>query len=512
MALTEFIELDPSTFHLVPKGATGFPVLLAKAAEGVDEIAFEEAIKGLGWDEAHALLSKEIGDAHDEEVLKFVSAADRRKDAKSGVAMPNGDFPIPDEGHLRSAVGHLGNYTGDKGAAKAHIITRARALGLTHLLPEDWNVAKEDTATETEKTVSTGESLSQTREVSDDTAAHGSPEAGDGGDPKHVAAEGERPAPGDGQGDTAPDKTVPTGEALSQTAGAQKAGADSKADDDADDDADDAKSATKDTPGSPTWEAQDASLADRASTLISSANELIEELGNRERAEKGIPFFSPETEGAIRRSTQTLVGLLPPQPVEKETIDMDKDELIKLLDERDEARRVAKRARKTEEADAAAKAAAATGGTTDETAKGAIAPEAADGGAVTLEGLAKVVTDLAAVVAKIADEPVRGPMLNEAGASAAKATPVLRGEGTAVDPENAFKELEDRIEAAKTPAEKEALRQELTKAKFIANEQAREANPALGRTAFGPSATPLLSNRHALPDDPTITGVGSGRR
>jgi hypothetical protein len=56
--------------------------------------------------------------------------------------MPNGDFPIPDEGHLRSAIGHLGNYTGDKTAAKAHIVSRARALGLTNLLPDDWGVAK----------------------------------------------------------------------------------------------------------------------------------------------------------------------------------------------------------------------------------------------------------------------------------------------------------------------------------------------------------------------------------
>lgn len=77
-------------------------------------------------------------------LLKFVSAAQRKKDAASGVAMPNGDFPIPDEGHLRSAIGHLGNYKGDKAAARKHIIARARALGLTKLLPDDWNVSKAD--------------------------------------------------------------------------------------------------------------------------------------------------------------------------------------------------------------------------------------------------------------------------------------------------------------------------------------------------------------------------------
>jgi len=75
---------------------------------------------------------------------KFVSAKQRDKYASSGVAMDNGDFPIPDQGHLQSAIGHLGNYSGDKAAARRHIIARARTLGLTSMLPDDWNVAKAD--------------------------------------------------------------------------------------------------------------------------------------------------------------------------------------------------------------------------------------------------------------------------------------------------------------------------------------------------------------------------------
>ncbi len=77
-----------------------------------------------------------------EELEKAVSADQRKEDAKSGVAMPNGDFPIPDEGHLKSAVGRLGNYSGDKGAARKHIVKRARALKLTNLLPDDWGITK----------------------------------------------------------------------------------------------------------------------------------------------------------------------------------------------------------------------------------------------------------------------------------------------------------------------------------------------------------------------------------
>ena len=92
-------------------------------------------------------------------VFKYVSQAKRDEYAKSGVAMPNGDFPIPDEGHLKSAVGHWEGYTGDKAAAKKHIIARAKALGLTKLLPDDWEGGSGDDSkgkaveAETEKAV-----------------------------------------------------------------------------------------------------------------------------------------------------------------------------------------------------------------------------------------------------------------------------------------------------------------------------------------------------------------------
>lgn len=62
--------------------------------------------------------------------LRFVSVDERKKMADTGVAMPNGDFPIPDKGHLQSALGHFSSYTGDKKEAAAHIKKRAKALGV----------------------------------------------------------------------------------------------------------------------------------------------------------------------------------------------------------------------------------------------------------------------------------------------------------------------------------------------------------------------------------------------
>lgn len=69
------------------------------------------------------------------------STASRERMAREGVAMRDGSFPIANEADLRNAiqsVGRASNYE----AARRHIIRRARALGLTELLPEDWNADK----------------------------------------------------------------------------------------------------------------------------------------------------------------------------------------------------------------------------------------------------------------------------------------------------------------------------------------------------------------------------------
>jgi hypothetical protein len=71
------------------------------------------------------------------------TAAQRRRDAKTGAAMPDGSFPITDSASLHDAIHLVGNGK-DPAAAKRHIISRARALGLTGQLPEDWGIGKAD--------------------------------------------------------------------------------------------------------------------------------------------------------------------------------------------------------------------------------------------------------------------------------------------------------------------------------------------------------------------------------
>ena len=210
--VTEFEYLDTEELHLVKDGANTFLPLLAKAASTVDSVLAEDAEKGSDSDDG---------------VVKFVSAAARRKYAASGVAMPDGAFPIADEGHLRSAIGRLGNYKGDKAAAKRHIIKRAKALGLTHLLPEDWHVSKgaeaekamsdtQDGVQGREKGADVDDSLGQTRANGDDEVVHGDVQ-NDEGKPQMGKYSQPRPDEHTGYGDTAPDKSLPESEALSQT-------------------------------------------------------------------------------------------------------------------------------------------------------------------------------------------------------------------------------------------------------------------------------------------------------
>lgn len=62
---------------------------------------------------------------------------ERDSAASSGAALPDGSFPIQNVGDLKNAVKAFGRAK-DPAKAKAHIISRAKSLGATDQLPEDW--------------------------------------------------------------------------------------------------------------------------------------------------------------------------------------------------------------------------------------------------------------------------------------------------------------------------------------------------------------------------------------
>jgi len=112
---------------------------LRKHHETLDAAAAEQAVKSPTLDKLGELEAK-VG----VEKREF-SADERKKDAKSGAAMPDGSFPIENGQDLENAIKAYGRAK-NKAAAKRHIIRRARALGMTDKLPDGWVGKVEDTA------------------------------------------------------------------------------------------------------------------------------------------------------------------------------------------------------------------------------------------------------------------------------------------------------------------------------------------------------------------------------
>lgn len=77
------------------------------------------------WEQADWILEKDFSDEK------------RKKLASEGKAMKDGSYPIEDKADLENAIQAFGR-SKNKAATKRHIIKRARALGATDMLPDDW--------------------------------------------------------------------------------------------------------------------------------------------------------------------------------------------------------------------------------------------------------------------------------------------------------------------------------------------------------------------------------------
>jgi len=71
------------------------------------------------------------------DAARSFSTKEREQLAKSGQALPDGSYPIVTKQDLRNAIQAYGRAS-NKARAKRHIIKRARALGATSMLPDDW--------------------------------------------------------------------------------------------------------------------------------------------------------------------------------------------------------------------------------------------------------------------------------------------------------------------------------------------------------------------------------------
>ena len=82
--------------------------------------------------------------ASDTEMKRDYSDAERADMADAGQAMPGGGFPIKTVGDLKNAIQAFGRAK-DPASAKAHIKSRAAALGREDLIPENWKTLEGET-------------------------------------------------------------------------------------------------------------------------------------------------------------------------------------------------------------------------------------------------------------------------------------------------------------------------------------------------------------------------------
>lgn len=66
------------------------------------------------------------------------NAAQLRQMAASGAAMKDGSYPIGDAEDLSNAIHAVGRGSGDHDAIRKHIIGRAKALGKSSMIPDNW--------------------------------------------------------------------------------------------------------------------------------------------------------------------------------------------------------------------------------------------------------------------------------------------------------------------------------------------------------------------------------------
>lgn len=131
----EVMKVEPDIFD-------GFDAY-AVEIDGIDGKSYDVfvSLEGnvLGYDEYTSEEAQEIEAEAAEIALKRAYSDETRAEmAKEGSALPDGSYPIKDESDLKNAIQAFGRAK-DKSAAKAHITKRAKALGLSELIPVNWS-------------------------------------------------------------------------------------------------------------------------------------------------------------------------------------------------------------------------------------------------------------------------------------------------------------------------------------------------------------------------------------
>lgn len=119
----DIAEISVTPFPVNPR--TLFAV--SQKAFGENDAATDELIERIG----------KLGKTLDDLDAKAVSAAKRAASKKAGHTLPDGSFPIDTCSDVSKAVKLAGNGK-NPAAARAHTISRAKALGCSNLIPDTW--------------------------------------------------------------------------------------------------------------------------------------------------------------------------------------------------------------------------------------------------------------------------------------------------------------------------------------------------------------------------------------
>lgn len=87
-----------------------------------------------------ATIQRVVDAAPEPSVIEATFTAKQRKaTAAKGQAMKDGSYPIRNKSDLRNAIRAVGRGNANHDSIRAHIIARAKALGLTQMIPDTWN-------------------------------------------------------------------------------------------------------------------------------------------------------------------------------------------------------------------------------------------------------------------------------------------------------------------------------------------------------------------------------------
>lgn len=140
------VDPDIPRTDMVGKAANGTRWFIAKGAEASGGLFAPDFVRDVlakadaESDDVRLSPAQAMALVHAASVRKAdYDTADRKHLASTGAAMPDGSYPIASRADLEDAVRAVGRGGASHDAIRRHIIARARALGATGTIPDNWN-------------------------------------------------------------------------------------------------------------------------------------------------------------------------------------------------------------------------------------------------------------------------------------------------------------------------------------------------------------------------------------